>query len=95
MTNTKVNVERSGTVVSKSGDKTYSVLVEKLLLHRRYGKVYKNSKKFLVHSEDNGLNIGDKVLIVECRPLSKRKNWRVLKVLEQAKLKPLKGLVDL
>ncbi len=82
-------VNKIGVVVSKSGDKSVSVLVETLTKHRLYGKVHKVSKKYLVHDADNASVVGDRVSITECRPLSKRKNWRVAGVLEHPTKKVL------
>lgn len=62
-----------GLVVAKSGDKTASVLVERRVMHPRYHKFVKRFKKYLVHDENNQLNIGDTVSAIECRPLSKAK----------------------
>lgn len=76
--------EKVGTVVSRSGDKTVSILVETLKSHPRYRKIYKVSKKYLVHDEANEAEVGDKVSVMECRPLSKTKRFRVTKILEKA-----------
>ena len=75
----------NGTVVSASMDKTIVVSIERLKKHPRYGKYVKNSVKYKVHDEANDCNVQDKVKIVECRPLSKDKNWRVKEILERAK----------
>jgi small subunit ribosomal protein S17 len=66
-------------------DKTISVLVERRLMHPLYGKFVKRSKKFLAHDEGNTCNVGDKVRIMETRPLSKRKRWRLVEIIERAK----------
>ncbi len=71
-----------GTVVKKSGDKTISVLVERKVMHPRYHKIVKRFKKYLVHDEKNQANVGDVVTAVECRPLSKRKSYRLQKIVE-------------
>jgi small subunit ribosomal protein S17 len=72
-------------VTSNKMDKTIAVLVERRLRHPIYGKFVKKSKKFLAHDEKNECNIGDKVRIVETRPLSARKSWRLVEILERAK----------
>jgi len=66
-------------------DKTITVLVERKLMHPIYGKFVKKSKKFFAHDEKNECNEGDKVRITETRPLSKKKTWRLLEVIEKAK----------
>ena len=66
-------------------DKTISVVVERRLMHPIYGKFVKKSTKFMVHDEENSCNEGDTVRIMETRPLSKNKRWRVVEVLERAK----------
>jgi small subunit ribosomal protein S17 len=69
-----------GTVVSASGDKTISVLVEGYRKHRLYGKRVKQTKKFAAHDEANLAQVGDAVRIMETRPLSKTKRFRLLEV---------------
>ena len=69
--------EIQGEVVKISGDKTASVLVERRVMHPRYHKVVKRFKKYLIHDENNILKVGDKVIAVECRPLSKTKSFRL------------------
>ena len=76
---------RDGIVVSNKMDKTISVLIERRLQHPIYGKFVKKSKKLIAHDESNECQIGDVVRIMECRPLSRRKRWRLLTVLEKAK----------
>ncbi|MGM0532960.1 MAG: 30S ribosomal protein S17 [Campylobacterota bacterium] len=71
-----------GTVVKKAGEKTATVLVERRVLHPRYHKTVKRFKKYLVHDEGASANIGDVVTAIECRPLSKRKNFRLVEVVE-------------
>lgn len=66
-------------------DKTISVTVERRIKHPIYGKYMKRSKKFIAHDETNDCNIGDMVRIMETRPLSKRKRWRLIEVIERAK----------
>ena len=72
-----------GTVVSASGDKTISVLVEGYRKHRLYGKRVKQTKKFAAHDEANVAQVGDVVRIMETRPLSKTKRFRLLEVTEK------------
>ena len=69
--------EIQGVVVKISGDKTASVLVERRVMHPRYHKVVKRFKKYLIHDENNTLKEGDKVIAIECRPLSKTKSYRL------------------
>ena len=69
--------EIQGEVVKISGDKTASVLVERRVMHPRYHKVVKRFKKYLIHDENNTLKVGDEVIAVECRPLSKTKSFRL------------------
>lgn len=75
---------RSGVVVSDKMDKTVSVLVERAFPHPVYGKIVRRSKRYLAHDEHNEANAGDRVLLMETRPLSRRKRWRVAAVLERA-----------
>lgn len=77
--------KRSGLVVSDRMQKTVVVSIERTVLHPRYKKVLKRRTKVKAHDESNQCHIGDRVLIVECRPLSRDKRWRVSKVLEQAR----------
>jgi small subunit ribosomal protein S17 len=72
---------REGIVVSDKMDKTIVVAVERTTTHRLYGKVLRRSSKFKVHDEDNECKVGDRVVITECRPLSKEKSWRLVEVL--------------
>ncbi len=73
-----------GKVVSDKMDKTVVVLTERMELHPIYHKYVKMRKKFKAHDEKNECKIGDKVLIVETRPLSKEKRWRVKQIIEKA-----------
>jgi small subunit ribosomal protein S17 len=73
-----------GVVVSNKMQKTVVVAVENLVKHGMYQKYIKRTSKFLAHSEQPGLNVGDRVIIEETRPLSKRKRWNVREVLEKA-----------
>ncbi len=74
---------RTGTVVSKSGDKSIVVRVERRLPHPIYGKIVKTSKKFHAHDAENVAKVGDTVTIMETRPLSKTKRWRLVSVEEK------------
>jgi small subunit ribosomal protein S17 len=85
--------ERQGTVVSKSGNKTVVVLVERRKRHGQYGKVMKLFKKFHAHDENNTAKEGDHVLIVESRPLSRMKRWRVVKIIAASKAQEQVGNV--
>lgn len=76
---------RVGTVVSDKMDKTVLVKFEKYLSHPFYSKKVKVTQKYLAHDEENACGIGDKVRIMETRPLSRHKNWRVVEILEKAK----------
>jgi small subunit ribosomal protein S17 len=73
-----------GIVISDKMDKTVTVLVERLTQHSTYKKYIRKRKKFKAHDEQNACRIGDKVLIVESRPLSKDKHWRVREIIEKA-----------
>ncbi|RMF98329.1 MAG: 30S ribosomal protein S17 [Gammaproteobacteria bacterium] len=74
----------TGRVVSNAMDKTISVAVERVVKHPVYGKYIKRTTKLLAHDENNECQAGDTVAIAECRPLSKRKSWRLVEVLERA-----------
>ena len=73
-----------GLVTSSTADKSVVVKVENLVMHPLYSKFVRTSSKFMAHDEENTCNEGDRVLIEECRPLSKRKRWLVRKVIERA-----------
>ena len=77
--------ERLGTVVSDKGDKTIVVKVDTIKAHRRYKKVVRRSKRFHAHDEQNAAKLGDVVKIIETRPISKTKNWRLAEIVEVAK----------
>jgi small subunit ribosomal protein S17 len=77
--------ERIGLVVSNKMDKSIVVKIERRFKHPIYGKFVKKTKKFIAHDENNECNIGDTVRIMETRPLSKRKNWRLVEIIERAK----------
>jgi small subunit ribosomal protein S17 len=76
--------EIQGVVVKKAGEKTATVLVERRVMHPRYHKTVKRFKKYLVHDENNSLNVGDEVVAVECRPMSKTKSFRLKNVVKGA-----------
>jgi len=76
---------REGVVSGNQMDKTAVVIVTDRVRHKRYNKTLQRHRKLYVHDENNDLNIGDKVRIVETRPLSKLKRWRVVEVLERAR----------
>jgi small subunit ribosomal protein S17 len=74
-----------GTVVSDKMDKTVVVAVQRLTPHPLYGRVLRRTSKYKAHDEGNEARQGDRVIITECRPLSKDKSWRVVQVVERAK----------
>ena len=76
---------RIGLVVSNKMEKSITVAVERKVKHPIYGKFVKKTTKFKAHDEENTCGIGDTVLIMETRPLSKTKNWRLVEILERAK----------
>ena len=76
---------RIGTVVSDKMDKTVVVAVERIVAHPLYGRRMKKTTRFMAHNADNQARVGDKVRLMETRPLSKRKRWRVVEILERAK----------
>lgn len=77
--------ERIGVVVSNKMEKSIVVLVERKVKHPKYGKFVKKSTKFMAHDEKNECNMGDTVRIMETRPLSKNKCWRMVEIIERAK----------
>jgi len=77
--------ERIGVVVSNKMDKTIIVAVERKEKHPLYGKFVKKTTKFVAHDEKNECGAGDTVRIMETRPLSKTKNWRLVEIVEKAK----------
>ena len=83
-TNQDIKRTKTGRVVSNKMDKSVTVLLERLIKHALYGKYIKRSTKVLAHDEENRCAEGDKVMIAECRPLSKSKSWRVIEILERA-----------
>ena len=78
--------EITGVVVSDKMDKSVVVAVERQIRDALYGKTSKRTSKFLAHNEANDVKIGDKVAIVEARPMSRRKRWVVTRVVEKAKV---------
>jgi len=76
---------REGTVVSDKMDKTIVVAVEDRVKHPLYGKVMRRTNKLKAHDENNTCGVGDRVLLMETRPLSATKRWRVVEILEKAK----------
>ena len=76
---------RDGVVVSVKMDKTAVVAVVERVRHPKYGKFMLRTKKLYAHDETNDVNVGDKVRVMETRPLSKNKRWRVVEVIERAK----------
>jgi len=77
--------QRVGIVTSNKMQKTITVSVERRIKHPIYGEFVKSTKKFTAHDENNECNIGDKVRIMETRPMSKKKRWRLVEILERAK----------
>jgi small subunit ribosomal protein S17 len=76
---------RIGVVASDKGDKTVTVVIERKVKHPIYGKFMKSTKKYTAHDEKNDCKEGDTVSIMETRPLSKTKRWRIVEILERAK----------
>jgi small subunit ribosomal protein S17 len=76
---------REGLVVSTAGDKTAVVAIVERVRHRRYDKTVQRTKRLHAHDEANDLNVGDRVRVMETRPLSKLKRWRVVDVIERAR----------
>lgn len=73
-----------GTVVGNKMDKTVSVMVERRTRHPLYGKFVTKSSKFITHDEENACNVGDQVKIMETRPMSRHKRWRLVEILKKA-----------
>jgi len=80
-----IRKEKIGLVTSNKMTKTIVVSVQRQIKHAKYGKFIKRTSKFMAHDEKNESNIGDKVRIVETRPLSKNKCWRLVEIVEKAK----------
>ena len=85
MTERNLRKTRVGTVVSNKMDKTIVVAVQDNVKHPIYGKIIKRTLKLHAHDEENTCNIGDKVEVMETRPLSKTKRWRLVEIIERAK----------
>ena len=83
--NRNLRKERTGVVVSNKMDKSIVVQITRKVKHPIYGKIVKKSSKFMAHDEKNDCNIGDTVRIMETRPLSKDKCWRLVEIIERAK----------
>jgi small subunit ribosomal protein S17 len=77
--------ERTGVVTSNKMEKSITVAIERKFKHPIYGKFVKSTKKYLAHDESNECGIGDTVRIMETRPLSKNKSWRLVEIIEKAK----------
>jgi len=80
----KTRKTQQGSVISNKMDKSIVVLVERKVRHKLYGKYIRRRVKYMAHDSENACNIGDTVLIEECRPLSKNKRWRVRSIVERA-----------
>jgi small subunit ribosomal protein S17 len=76
---------RQGRVVSEKMEKTAVVAIESRVRHPLYGRIMRRTRKFKAHDEQNDCHVGDLVEIMECRPISREKTWRVTRVLERAK----------
>ncbi len=76
---------REGYVVSNKTDKTVVVVVEDRVKHPKYGKVMRRTKNYRAHDETNACGVGDRVVLMECRPISATKRWRVAEIIEKAK----------
>ena len=85
MTERNLRKTRVGTVVSNKMDKTIVVAVQDNVKHPIYGKIIKRTLKLHAHDEENTCNIGDRVEVMETRPLSKTKRWRLVEIIERAK----------
>jgi len=85
MSEKNVRKVREGIVVSNKADKTITVVVQRQGVHPKYGKIVRYRKKYHAHDESNSCDIGDSVKIIETRPLSKSKRWRLEQIVEKAK----------
>jgi small subunit ribosomal protein S17 len=85
MENRSLRKTRQGTVVSNKMEKSILVLIERKVAHPIYKKYFKKTTKLMAHDEKNECGIGDVVKIMETRPLSKNKNWRLVEIIEKAK----------
>ena len=81
----KLRKERVGIVTSDKMSKSITVIVERRVMHPKYGKFVKRSSKFMAHDEKGDAHVGDTVRIAETRPMSKLKRWRLVEVVERAK----------
>ena len=81
----KFRKERIGVVASNKMDKSIVVVIERKVKHALYGKFVKKTSRFVAHDAENTCNEGDTVKIMETRPLSKSKNWRLVEIIERAK----------
>ena len=84
-TERKMRKQRVGVVISNKMNKTVVVKIEERVRHPKYGKIMKRSIKLKAHDEKNECDIGDKILVMETRPLSKDKRWRLVEILEKVK----------
>lgn len=73
-----------GVVTSSAGDKSATIMIERRIKHSLYGKIIKRSTKLAVHDENNECNKGDVIQIEECRPMSRTKSWKLVKIVEKA-----------
>ena len=85
MENRNLRKERIGLVMSNKMDKSIVISVERKVKHPMYGKFVKTTTKFMAHDEKNDCNIGDTVKIMEIKPMSKNKCWRLVEIIERAK----------
>ena len=85
MSDRNLRKTRIGVVTGNKANKTVTVKIRRRLQHPMYGKFLEKSKNFHAHDEDNACNVGDTVRIMETRPLSKLKRWRVVDIIEKAK----------
>jgi len=81
---TRSKTSKVGVVTSSAADKSVVVKVENFVMHPLYHRFVRTTSKFMAHDEENSCNTGDRVLIEECRPLSRRKRWRVRRIIERA-----------
>jgi small subunit ribosomal protein S17 len=84
MRKTAQKTTKVGMVASSGADKSVVVKVENFIMHPLYRRFVRTTSKFMAHDEENTCNPGDRVVIEECRPISKRKKWRVRKIIERA-----------
>jgi len=84
VTASRRKTSKVGVVTSAAADKSVVVKVENFVMHPLYHRFVRTTSKFMAHDEENSCNAGDRVLIEECRPISRRKRWRVRRILERA-----------